>query len=222
MPAASKKTTATTTDRRQARADQRARLIKLVHVGRRQLNLSDELYRTILLQQGGAESSGDMGVQQLQKVLDYFKKLGFKVTSPKGARTHSSRRILSQDDVDKKARAMWLTLHAIGQVRDPSEAALLAYVKRQTGVDRMEWMRDPIPVIESLKAWLLRTLPDQVKPYLQVKVETWAGHMRPTWRDSWDKAVRALRNKLELGRVQVLDQWLDLWELIGRAKEGGR
>lgn len=223
MPAATarKTTAAPASARADQRAQQRGRLITLVQIGRRDLRLSDEVYRTILQAEGGADSSTQMGVRQLQAVLDKFKALGFKVTASKAPRQGKGRRILSQAPEDRKARAMWLTLHAIGQVRDPSEAALLAYVKRQTGVERLEWVRDALPVVESLKAWLLRTLPDQVKPYLQVDVATWAGHMPPIWRTNWDQAVRALRNKVELGHVQVLDQWLDLWELIGKAKEGG-
>ena len=115
---------------------------------------------------------------------------------------------------------MWLTLHAIGQVRDPSEAALLAYVMRQTKVQRMEWARDMVPVLEPLKAWLLRSLPDVVRPYLREPAGVWAAHMGPAWHDNWTAAVRDLRNGLHSGRVQLVDEWVAVWELIVSQKQG--
>lgn len=210
------------------RGDNRSRLITLVHVARSQLRLTDEEYRTILREQGGAGSAGDMSAAQLQRVVDYFKKQGFKVatkakTAPAGGVMLASGRrtgmatVLAADQQSRKARAMWLTLHAIGQVRDPSEAALLAYAKRQCKVDRLEWVRDTVPLLESLKAWLLRSMPNQVLPYASRPVEEWAGHMPPMWRHNWDQAMRRMQAAKNEGHVQILDQWLDLWQLIGQA-----
>lgn len=211
------------------RGDNRARLIKLVHVGRRELKLDEDFYRNILLTKGGARSAGDMNAAQLQNVVDEFKRLGFKVANKakaggvlmsNGRRTGLASVKLAADDQSRKARAMWLTLHAIGQVRDPSEAALLAYAKRQCKVDRLEWVRDTVPLIESLKAWLLRSMPAVVWPYLKQPVEAWAGHMPPRWRENWSDAVDALRFVMERGNVQIVDQWVDLWELIQQATGG--
>ncbi|MFN3494211.1 MAG: phage protein GemA/Gp16 family protein, partial [Hydrogenophaga sp.] len=112
------------------------------------------------------------------------------------------------------ARAMWLTLHAIGQVRDPSEAALLAYTRRQCKVDRLEWVEDPIPLIESLKARLLRSLPEKVTPYLREPARDWAAHMDEVWHENWSRCVGHLRLGLERRNVQLLDEWVALWELV--------
>ena len=153
--------------------DDRARLIRLVHVGRRELGLDEESYRAVLQAQAGVSSSSLASVKQLQAVVDFMKRQGFKVSSKapaatrkvlvKGRQTGVSTAlaaadavVLASDPEARKARAMWITLHEIGQVRDPSEAALLAYARRQTGVERMEWMRDMVPVLEPLKSWLLR------------------------------------------------------------------
>lgn len=62
-------------------------------------------------------------------------------------------------------RALWLFLHELGAVRDPSEAALSAYVKRIASVDDVQWMRGGRrveTVIESLKKWAMRYLPAAV------------------------------------------------------------
>lgn len=211
--------------------DDRARLIRLVHVGRRELGLDEDSYRAILQAQAGVSSSSDASAKQLQAVVDYMKRQGFKVASKAPAASRKvavkSRRtgvstahaqagavVLASDPESRKARAMWITLHEIGQVRDPSEAALLAYARRQTGVDRMEWVRDMVPVLEPLKAWLLRSMPQVISPYLRQPVSEWAAHMDPIWRENWKQAVTRLHTGLQKGRVQLVDEYVDLWQLV--------
>ncbi|MGS5089029.1 gp16 family protein [Hydrogenophaga sp. A37] len=211
-----------------AASDNRARLIRLVHVARRDLRLDEETYRSVLRAQGG-ESSANMNAAQLQKAVDAMKAMGFKVASkakpagrvrkaPTAARAaQPGAVVLAGDAESRKARAMWLTLHAIGQVRDPSEAALLAYARRQTGVDRMEWVSDMVPVLEPLKAWLLRSLPQVLAPYLREPAKTWASHKDAIWHDNWLQAVRRLVYGLEKRHVQLVDEYTDLWQLAQSA-----
>lgn len=205
----------------------RVRLIRLVHVARRDLQLGEADYRSMLQAQGGADSSAAMSVAQLQRVLDFMKRQGFKVaTKAKPAKVLVvSRRTgmatavrLASDPESRKARAMWLTLHSIGQVRDPSESALLAYARRQCGVDRLEWVKDMVPLLESLKAWLLRSLPDVVKPFLQEPASVWAAHMGEVWNTNWQQAVRRLRYGIEKGHSQLVDEWVDLYQLVVAAQ----
>lgn len=213
-------------------SDNRARLIRLVHVARRDLRLDEETYRSVLRAQGG-ESSADMNAAQLQKAVDAMKSMGFKVASKatgRAAPSRGSRRsggsgaaavagpvVLASDAESRKARAMWLTLHSIGQVRDPSEGALLAYARRQTGMDRMEWVRDMVPVLEPLKAWLLRSLPQVLAPYLRAPAKNWAAHKDAIWHDNWLQAVRRLVYGLEKRHVQLVDEYTDLWQLAQSA-----
>lgn len=218
--------------------DDRARLIRLVHVGRRELGLDEDSYRAMLMAQAGVSSSSDASAKQLQAVVDFMKRQGFKVTSKAPAATRKvvvkSRRtgvssalaagavgpvVLASDPESRKARAMWITLHEIGQVRDPSEAALLAYARRQTGSDRLEWVRDMVPVLEPLKAWLLRTMPQALNPYLQQPVSAWAEHMDAVWLENWQQAVTRLRSGLERRLVQLVDEYVDLWQLVQAARE---
>ncbi len=209
----------------------RARLIRLVHVARRDLQLAEPDYRAMLQAQGGADSSAAMSVAQLQRVVDFMKRQGFKVaTKAKPAKVLvAARRTglatavrLASDPQSRKARAMWLTLHAIGQVRDPSEAALLAYARRQCGVDRMEWAKDMVPLLEPLKAWILRSLPAVVKPYLQEPASVWAAHMGEVWHTNWNQAVQSLRYGIEEGHSQLVDQWVDLYQLVVAAQNLGK
>ena len=57
----------------------RNRLIKLIQVARRDLNLDEPNYRAILFAQGCNESLAAMPIDGMQKVLDYLKAQGFKV-----------------------------------------------------------------------------------------------------------------------------------------------
>ena len=149
----------------------RNRLIKLIQVARRDLNLDEPNYRGILFAQGGNDSLATMPIDGMQKVLDYLKTQGFKVRSTKTDRKQATGKDAS------KARALWLFLHELGAVRDPSEAALTAYVKRIAKVDDVQWMRGARHVrtavgpafkdrqdlvIETLKKWAMRYLPAAV------------------------------------------------------------
>lgn len=213
-------------------AAERTRLIRLVHVGRRELKLDDGEYRAILQAQGGADSSALMSVGQLQRVVDYLKRQGFKVaTKAKTARaevlskaqrtglsTAATAITLASDPESRKARALWLMLHSIGEVRDPSETALRAYARRQCGVDRLEWVTDAHPLIESLKAWALRALPAYVRPYLERDVTHWAGHMSPVWRENWAHAVAPFKTGMAMTSQQALNSLVPVWKLISTAQ----
>jgi len=140
----------------------RKKLIQLIHVARRDVaGLKDEdTYRAMLLAVTGCDSCSDMSDDQLQNVLEHLKNSGFKVRS----RAKPSRPLA--DDADsKKIRAIWLMLHHLGVVKNPSEEALAAYVKRQTGVDALQWLNgeQSLKVIETLKKWAMRFLPEVVK-----------------------------------------------------------
>lgn len=126
----------------------RNRIIKLIQVARRDLCLDEPNYRGILFAQGGNDSLAAMPIDGMQKVLDYLKAQGFKVR-----KTRTDRKQATGIDASK-VRALWLFLHELGAVRDPSEAALTAYVKRIVKVDDVQWMRSSRrveTVIESQK-----------------------------------------------------------------------
>ncbi|AAQ59837.1 gp16 family protein [Chromobacterium violaceum] len=146
-----------------AKTQDRQRLIRLIHVAKRELALDDDSYRAILQRIGRQASAADLTVPELNQVLEYLKRSGFKVRS-KGQPTTQSRP-LAQDEQHKKIRALWLFLHQIGVVKNPAESALASYVKRITGRDAMQWLAgDQLEqVIESLKKWAMRSLPDLVQ-----------------------------------------------------------
>ena len=54
---------------------------RLIHVARRQLALTDDDYRAVLLREAGVESSKDLDSEGLNAVMRRFQELGFKPSS---------------------------------------------------------------------------------------------------------------------------------------------
>jgi phage gp16-like protein len=130
-------------------------LIKLIHVAKRDLALDDETYRAMLERITGKDSSRDLEPWQLEKVVDHLRHRGFEVRA--GNQGAPSCK-LANDPQSRMIRALWLKLHKLGAVRNPSETALAKFVKRQTKRDRLEWLStgQASDVIEALKDWVLR------------------------------------------------------------------
>lgn len=152
-------------------APNRQRLIRLIHVAKRDLSMDDDTYRAILQRIGKKASSADLTIPELEKVLEHLKRSGFKVRSKSKAAPKQKpeqakpSRPLAQDLESKKIRALWLFLHELGAVKNPSEEALATYVKRIAGVDALQWIsgEQAERLIETMKKWAMRFLPQAVK-----------------------------------------------------------
>ncbi len=141
-------------------APARARLIRLIHVARRDIDMADETYRALVARvAGGKTSSADCSVPELERIIGHLKKAGFKVRKPKATRPAESRP-LADDPESRKLRALWILLHQLGATASASESSLAAYVKRMAGVDALQFARpsDRYALIEGLKAWAARTM----------------------------------------------------------------
>jgi phage gp16-like protein len=135
-----------------ARRSPRNALLGKIHLGLKQLVdqgvMTKDDYRLMLEDRYGYPSASQLTVDQLKLVVEHLEKLGAIFTKKPTADDPQARLI----------RHLWLKLHAAGKVRNPSEAALSAFVKRQVGVDRLDWLspRQASDVIEHLKQWLER------------------------------------------------------------------
>ncbi|EBN1941783.1 regulatory protein GemA [Salmonella enterica] len=136
---------------------ERSKIIQLIHIAKGRLGIDTETYRQMLLSVTGKTSTSDMNPSQLNKVLTAMKAKGFVVKPSRKART---TRQLADYPQAKKLRALWLEMHAQGFVRDSSEAALRRWVKRETGVDGLQWLEadKASTAIEKLKKWQEREL----------------------------------------------------------------
>lgn len=57
-----------------------------IHLAKKQLALEEDEYRAIMRSVTGKQSAGDLDWQGRKKLLDHFKKLGFKVVAKTGGR----------------------------------------------------------------------------------------------------------------------------------------
>jgi Protein of unknown function (DUF1018). len=151
----------------------RAALVK-VQIARRELAMADDAYRAMLERLTGQTSASTCTDAQLGVVLDELKAKGWVPTLvARGQKAPPSRpdasKALKQEAtasrpigptrmadhaVARKARALWISLWQLGEVRDPSERALEAFAKRQLGVEKLQWADagQGYRLIEALKA----------------------------------------------------------------------
>ena len=125
-----------------------------IHIAKKELGLSDEVYRDILKIQCGRTSSAKLTPMQAEQLLRHFKKLGWQ---PKAAQKLPGMDIPS-DGQSQKILALWISLHQAGVIKDRSDKALLAFVKRMTHKDHLRWCdgQDKHKIIEALKDWAKR------------------------------------------------------------------
>lgn len=129
-------------------AQRRRSLLAKVHVAKKQLHLAEDDYRAVIFRVTGNLSAGACTEAELAKVVEEFARKGFDAKArPAGPRPadHPSAR---------KARAMWISLHQLGAIADPTERALEAFARRQLGVDKLQWADQALSyrLIEALKA----------------------------------------------------------------------
>lgn len=125
-----------------------------IHTGKRALGLDEDAYRGMLFNLTGHTSSAELDPVGRAKVLDRMRDLGFERSRPYTPPAPGRPRATQAD----KARALWGELGNAGALRDDSEAAITAFVERQTGKSRLEWCTpsELNRVIEGLKGWLAR------------------------------------------------------------------
>ena len=140
-------------------AQKKARLVRLLHVAKGQLQMDDAAYRTLLANASrGKTSSKAMNLTELETALRMMKAQGFVVTLKP---SESGKKDLPVRDYGAQVamiRGLWLELHQMGAVRSPSEISLARFVKRMTGTDHHGWLDadNASKVIEQLKQWQQR------------------------------------------------------------------
>jgi phage gp16-like protein len=153
----------------------RNQLIQLIHIAKSQLALDDDTYRVMLLNLTDKDSCKSMSIKELESVISDMENRGFKRVLKNG-KTASKKRMSPKSGKAKfaeidKIRAIWITMAKQGFVRDGSETALDAYVRRMTkrnqneGVDHVNWCNDrqAYAVLEALKSWHRRVMVDGLK-----------------------------------------------------------
>ncbi|MDL2313355.1 regulatory protein GemA [Desulfovibrio sp. OttesenSCG-928-C14] len=132
-----------------AKVKKNPKYFRFIYQTAKDLGMTEEERRTRYEEVTGKRNLDDMDNRELGMVCDDLRAQALKrFGGPK----------LCQNPQACKVRSLWLELRDAGALRDPSERALLTYIKRRTGVDRMEWLK-PAQLswlIEQLKSWLAR------------------------------------------------------------------
>lgn len=211
----------------------RTGLIGKIHVAKSQLGLDDATYRAILRRVTGKESAKECSFTELENLKAEMENLGWKPA--RKAHPRAGTRPLADGEVAAKLRALWISGYHLGVVKDPSEAALAAFVKRATGgkkrgVDALQWLTDADArkAIEAVKAWLAREAGVEWKGNPRVAVARAQyiiafGHglvKQPTI-EAWLTA-HSFPPILSLLDDAALDQTIDQLGVIVRAVKGGQ
>lgn len=134
-------------------SDQRRRsLLAKVHIAKNQLRLSDDDYVAILIDVVGQDSAGKCSQAQLERLVRAFEAKGFKATARAPSRRGNPA--IADHPAARKARAMWISLHLLKAIADPSERALEAFARRQLGCDKLQWANQSLVyrLVEALKS----------------------------------------------------------------------
>jgi phage gp16-like protein len=133
--------------------DPRQALLAQIHIAKKQLGLSEPEYRDLLFAATRKNSSSIMSPAELGLVIEAMVKAGFKPAfkgAPDGKK--SARKVV------RLIFGLWSELARRGIVENADRAALIAFVKRQTGIDHPDWLSNTqaSSVVEALKAMLNR------------------------------------------------------------------
>jgi hypothetical protein len=114
-----------------------------IHIAKKELQLTDEVYRDILHLHFGVVSAKELSEADAAKLLDLFKAKGWKpkenVATPSKAKRDGRFIVIKPGPTaaqQRKVLAMW---NALGYGMDK----LHVRCKKQFGVDRFEWLTDP-------------------------------------------------------------------------------
>ncbi|NLS00202.1 regulatory protein GemA [Rhizobium sp. P38BS-XIX] len=129
--------------------------IAAIHAGFKQLGISDDADRRALY----ARITGKAGLtlmkpDEQKAVVTELRRLGFK---PAERRANGRQKLTGK--FAKKLQALWIAAWNLGIVRDRDDKAMLAFVKRQTGIDHTRFLvyaDDAAKAIDGLKGWLKR------------------------------------------------------------------
>jgi len=124
----------------------------VIHVGCKQLGIDEDDRRDLYERVTKKRSLKLMSFSEVKDVENELQRLGFKKTS-------KPRKNALKGTYAKKLQALWIGAWNLGIVNNKSDKALLAFVKRQTGVDHTRFLKhaeDADKAIEALKAWMAR------------------------------------------------------------------
>lgn len=102
--------------------------IQLIHIAKQQLRMDELSYRMLLNELTGKNSTKQMTIMQLIKVLEAMENKGFKKTT-KRHHSPTTQNAKVNSLIAHKIRAIWIEMSKQGLVRDGSENTLNVWVR---------------------------------------------------------------------------------------------
>lgn len=149
-----------------AKLDTRQAHLAAIHIAQKALRLTTEDAQALKSAVTGVASAGAMTPAQRRKYLAHLSTLQARQAVAQGGKpayqperpAHHLAVDDAQDDRWHKARFIWANLARAGHVHTDTDAALMAYVKRQAHVEHWRFLNTVQinSVIEALKRWAAR------------------------------------------------------------------
>ena len=133
--------------------------IRRIHTLARNAQLKEDARRLLMERVAGRRSTKELTIVEAIKVIDALQALPGANKSPAPARRKAKGALDLEGPYVAKIRALWIAGYHLGVVRERTDEAMVAFVKRQTKIENMRWLRDPADArkaIEGLKGWLAR------------------------------------------------------------------
>lgn len=126
-------------------------IIAAINVAKRDLAMDEADYRSLLERVTGKTSLRQMNGPEHTRVLDELRAKGAPVLKVKGKELTGP--------YAKKLQALWIAGWNLGVIHNRTDAAMLTFIKGQTGIDHTRFLRDAADArraVEALKGWLAR------------------------------------------------------------------
>jgi hypothetical protein len=193
--------------------------VKAIYAGARAVGIVEEDDRRDFFERvTGKRKLRDMTPADKETVVTELRRLGFK-PSARGKLT---------GPFAQKLQALWISAWNLGLVRSRKDEALLAFVKRQTGISHTRFLQDAkeaARAIEALKGWIERETglrlddpdrPDWMQDYnAQVAWAQWS-ILAPTattsLRGEFDNEVAKISGKTTINLLSRAD-----WRAVANA-----
>ncbi|MCV0428858.1 MAG: regulatory protein GemA [Roseibium sp.] len=137
-----------------------------IHVLKNKAKLDEDTYRDIVERETGQRSSKNLSDADRLKVIQALEPL-----APKQDTSRATGKFA------KKLQALWIAGYNLAVINNKSDQAMMAFLRRQTGLDHHRFLqdeRDATKAIDALKLWIRRATgnfelftQDQVRTPLQ-------------------------------------------------------
>jgi len=117
------------------RRRERNGLLAKVHVAKKQLGLSEDQYEAVL-RGFKVTSAKELTIPQLEELVKYFKRLGFRPIRARWLKPPDAR------PTDDQIIALWQRAREIAAELPGGTARLQGLVRKVCGVEVLEWCRD--------------------------------------------------------------------------------